>query len=668
MSKYLMDAKVINLSELFQGTSDDNYLPKEAIFEIPNNQRAYEWEKEQLIDFVDDISLASKSDQDYFMGNIILDIQFKESKYYFNIQDGQQRITTIILFYAALYKFLRNLIKVYPNSEFPTEKLANEYKNKVNEIIKVSKLIIINRNENEVKLISGIFNDFFTELIKFSLNDDSLFNYGEDIFSMETSGDVYTQCEITFFETSNLKYVENNILNSYLHFMNLFISSWKYKTDKTNGDFAISTHNIFNSQEGIDIYSFSKFLYEKVIFNTLKLKKEYTDKRFKIFETINARGKQLNESDKIKNYILSVLYESDTDSVKTGLKYWGEIIINTDTKLEEFIRDIVILETNIEKKSAKDVVMKNVYDTFVKTFNRNIDFLKMLKRWVKFSKFYNEIISPKILITSGADYYNTRQVLSKEFLVSRPFQLLIYNSITDESNRKKILNNLVILYILTIILQVNYTYRTASRVKAKLLNLIKDHDLLSFNKKEVDIFLECIKDFVHELAKKTTVKEGQDYYIKKVLVEKLKGLSAQNNDKITKYILIKYENSMRDVSINMSINEEKTYHLEHILSKKPRNDSPEYIAVSSKEFNLILDSLGNYLIISSDTNIRCKNKPIQLKLDYYEREKNEIRLVKQFFEYIETNQFKGENIKNDIKRRTSFMAKAIADSKIFELE
>ena len=82
------------IRELFDGSK---------IFNIPEYQRAYAWEEKELKDFVDDIK-NQRTDKDYFFGTIL----FQEKKEISNnfeiidIVDGQQRITTLIIFMKLL--------------------------------------------------------------------------------------------------------------------------------------------------------------------------------------------------------------------------------------------------------------------------------------------------------------------------------------------------------------------------------------------------------------------------------------------------------------------------------------------------------------------------------------------------------------------------------------
>lgn len=70
-------------------------------FVIPDYQRAYSWEEEHYKQFFNDIYEQSKSENEYFLGNIFVEKQ-KDNNNILEIVDGQQRITTIIIFISAI--------------------------------------------------------------------------------------------------------------------------------------------------------------------------------------------------------------------------------------------------------------------------------------------------------------------------------------------------------------------------------------------------------------------------------------------------------------------------------------------------------------------------------------------------------------------------------------
>lgn len=93
-----MDNGEKKISSLFDGRT---------VFNIPEYQRAYAWGESQLTDFVEDIQ-NQKIDRSYFLGTVLFEEKELEKNYeIIDIVDGQQRITTIIIFMAVLIKRLR---------------------------------------------------------------------------------------------------------------------------------------------------------------------------------------------------------------------------------------------------------------------------------------------------------------------------------------------------------------------------------------------------------------------------------------------------------------------------------------------------------------------------------------------------------------------------------
>lgn len=93
-----MDNGEKKISSLFDGRT---------VFNIPEYQRAYAWEKSQLSDFIEDIK-NQKVDRSYFLGTVLFEEKGLEKNYeIIDIVDGQQRITTIIIFMAVLIQRLR---------------------------------------------------------------------------------------------------------------------------------------------------------------------------------------------------------------------------------------------------------------------------------------------------------------------------------------------------------------------------------------------------------------------------------------------------------------------------------------------------------------------------------------------------------------------------------
>ena len=122
------------ISELFDGRK---------IFKIPQYQRAYAWEEQQLKDFVEDIE-NQKPGRSYFFGTILFQEQERSERFeIIDIVDGQQRITTLIIFMKLL--------------------LA-EHKEAGNDVTMLENTYLRTYNRDKLRVLD-IDNDFFTSYI-----------------------------------------------------------------------------------------------------------------------------------------------------------------------------------------------------------------------------------------------------------------------------------------------------------------------------------------------------------------------------------------------------------------------------------------------------------------------------------------------------------------------
>lgn len=87
-----LSAEQKNLRSLF--INDDRYV-------VPSFQRPYRWTKKETKQLFDDITQAFNSDEDYFVGNIVI-ARGNDDKSRPQIVDGQQRILTLWMYLKAL--------------------------------------------------------------------------------------------------------------------------------------------------------------------------------------------------------------------------------------------------------------------------------------------------------------------------------------------------------------------------------------------------------------------------------------------------------------------------------------------------------------------------------------------------------------------------------------
>ena len=133
---------------------------KEHKFVIPEYQRPYEWDQEQVDTLFDDLWEFSSSEkdesEDYFLGCIV----FFENEGEYEIIDGQQRLTSLFLFLRAIYAALeageeskqsKNFMSKIEKSIWPEDDLTGE--------------VFKDRTLLESRVVDSQFGDVLTDIL-----------------------------------------------------------------------------------------------------------------------------------------------------------------------------------------------------------------------------------------------------------------------------------------------------------------------------------------------------------------------------------------------------------------------------------------------------------------------------------------------------------------------
>ena len=106
-----------------------------------------------------------------------------------------------------------------------------------------------------------------------------------------------------------------------------------------------------------------------------------------IFESINSTGVALNESDKIRNYILMSVPQDQAE--KLYKDYWRKIELATNGKLDEFMRYYLA----IKLKKTKPSSFSRLYADW-KKFMQSKDCIEMLKDMLNFACYFQQVDRP----------------------------------------------------------------------------------------------------------------------------------------------------------------------------------------------------------------------------------------------------------------------------------
>lgn len=300
-------------------------------FQIPRFQRPYSWGKEEIENFWADI-IGDKTDS-YFIGSMVV---YQTKKPYFGIVDGQQRLTTITIILSVIRDAFLNLGET-------------------------------NLAKGMHKFIETPNNDFVNEFV---LNAETSFPYLQNQIQSfkNTASNVNFNYEVGV-EESNLK-LAYELLTKKLD--RVIPSS---NTVQPQLEFFAHGDPVSKLKELRD-----KFLSLKLVFIQL----DNEDDAYLIFETLNARGRDLKTSDLVKNLILKTIKSSNTrlDSPKEAwnglikrfddisendvvdtflLHYWiSKYEYSTDKRLFSYIKEFVTKDPNNAKELLQDLSKSSI--------------------------------------------------------------------------------------------------------------------------------------------------------------------------------------------------------------------------------------------------------------------------------------------------------------------
>lgn len=631
-------------------------LFKDRIFRIPDYQRGYAWQHDQLIDFWDDI-VNLKNDQKHYTGLLalrelnngdlkkqkdiewLLDIGYKA----YHVIDGQQRLTTALILINEIADFVASLEE---NKEKSIYQVHVGYES----------LFDIKSNYIYRKKPPKYFIDTF------------LFGYEDD-----NPSSMYLEHEI-FGKPDSGTLVETYYTKRLLYAKKFFISKLE-ESFRQNGLAFIEI--IF------------KKLTHKLMFNLYVI--DNMDEAYVIFETMNNRGKKLSNLELLKNRMiyLTTLYHEDL--LESGDK--EKLRKNTNDAWKEVYFQ---LGRNKNSPLSDDEYLKAHWITFYqytrKTGDDYIDFL--------LEKFSSSNISDE-------PFFDVLQDFSDEIIDSEDNQIGEYRLIKEPNRGKsdrKLIPEEINEYVNSLRGLVEYWYYTfypdecshlndAEKLQVKRLNRIgigyfRPLVMVILSKTKINceerikvlseierfIFLlfrvggfnvsykineffayarqlyidsESINSITERL--KTTIEKDTSTAIS-YFTERVKRWYKQGDGYYgwygLKYFLFEYEYMLSEISeidkVDWSLiskQEKDKVSIEHIL---PQTPSKSYWANLFKHYNdteikILSSSLGNLILLSQSINSSLQNDSFDNKVyaknssrrGYYNGSNSEIEVAQE---------------------------------------
>ncbi|EAH8055974.1 DUF262 domain-containing protein, partial [Campylobacter jejuni] len=283
-----LNTETLTLNDLFS---------KDRTYSVPKYQRNYSWDEDQWEDLWSDIEDLEKSNYPHFMGSIVL----QETKDVKNIDiiDGQQRLSTLSIFIAAVIVYIDDLVKK------DKDKINNEKRKEI-----FNKKYLGYESSTTLKIVPKLTlnktnNNFFTTYI-----------INQNIPDKPTLADA---------DKSNL------LLHKAFDF---FQKKIKEK---------------FQEEDGKKIAEYVEMIGEQLKFIVIIVQNELD--AYVLFQTLNARGAELTAADLLKNYFLSLL-KNDSEALEQANSIWEDINNKISTeKIPDFLRSVVNFQTDLVTKN-----------------------------------------------------------------------------------------------------------------------------------------------------------------------------------------------------------------------------------------------------------------------------------------------------------------------------
>lgn len=309
------------ISQIFDTESD-------WLYEVPKYQREYTWGKSHWESLYDDLV---DNETGYFLGSIICINQsedtFQAQK--LELVDGQQRLITLTLLFAAIYTELSRY-----QSQFNDEQRA--------ESINIKWRLVLKKKTDTVRLIPQIQNQNF-----------------DDFLAVLGSAGVIAECKPPRFAPNR------RIFKAYRYFLDRISKSTRVG-------------------EQVDFEKVEDILAKVNNACVVKIEVSSHADAYTLFESLNDRGMPLNAVDLIKNKLLAKADATDPTNVGLYFEKWLKLLdyLGDDNSTQErFFRHFfnafqTELSTSVREKFATRSNLIRIYEQLLANdMSRNLDLI-----------------------------------------------------------------------------------------------------------------------------------------------------------------------------------------------------------------------------------------------------------------------------------------------------
>ncbi|KKH99102.1 hypothetical protein EO95_17150 [Methanosarcina sp. 1.H.T.1A.1] len=305
-------------------------LFKDFWFLVPEYQRSYVWEQDNVSDLLDDLwhAFKYKSSNEYFLGSLVLkNTENGELEDEYEVLDGQQRLTTLFIITAVIRDITKNgkLGKSFHKRIFTEEDEFDSIPERIRIIYKI-------RDDVE---------DFIKQFILHKGGTAEK----EKLFSKINSGNISI----------------SNMSKAILFINDFFLEEERFE----------------------EIESFSKFLVKNVVF--IYVATSNREDAFRLFTILNNRGIPLTNADILKSENIG---EIDAKNQPKYARMWE----NIENRFgEDFDRFLSFIRTILVKEKARVNLLQEFEDNIYKRgkLKKGIDTVELIN---EYKNVYSSII------------------------------------------------------------------------------------------------------------------------------------------------------------------------------------------------------------------------------------------------------------------------------------
>lgn len=299
-TKMIKEVKHSSLIELLSNQTSNKFY-----YSIPLYQRDYSWKKENISEFINDIFEAYNDNKksNYFFGSIITVSEDKEP-FKYSLIDGQQRLTTFILFIKILNDdFNENYFSKISNFNSDEQDKLSELR------IFIKNCLWVDKEKKELKIVS-------------EKNDDT------------------SKLVDTILDNSNKNC--NNILNRNLGYLKKFYEELKIEY-----------------KDNFNLLEFIEFTLKNIEF--VKVETNSRESALKIFSVLNTRGLDLTSTDIIKAEAMNDLLENQYKDFESKWKILENKSHSLKTSFESLFRYYITMYKPDTIKGTNNEYIKKLW-------------------------------------------------------------------------------------------------------------------------------------------------------------------------------------------------------------------------------------------------------------------------------------------------------------------